>query len=109
MPGSRWPIILRVEDPEGREIGLNEEAWRHIRETHPGITIEKIQTTIEDPHFIMLNETHGSLNYLRMVPERRMFRLAAVKEFPGRNPRFEVSTAYPVAIPPLGKIVWRKQ
>jgi len=107
------PLLFQVRDPEGRILELRRRTWEdHIRPMHPGVEIDWIRTVVEDPDLIIENQGHGSLNYMKVLTHRR-YRLVAAKPRPrDSNPPqwYEVATAYPTAIPPLGhgRIVWSR-
>ena len=115
MPGPPDPpedpqaIIFQVVDPEGREVGLNEGAWYHSRwERGHGMSQDHLRDVIVDPDRIVWNDDNESFNYAKWAPERRFFRLVCAKDWPDRNPRYQVSTAYSRSTPPRGQVVWQK-
>lgn len=89
-------------------MGLNAAAWHKVQVFHPGVSIDVIEETVSNPDRILLNEEHGSLNYVSYMPERRFFRLVGVKEWPDRHPRFQIATAYNPSLPPRGKKIWHR-
>jgi len=99
-----------VVDPEGRSVGLYKRTWENkILRDHGFVELEWVKDLIERPDFIIENDVHGTLNYLKSVNIRR-FRLVSAKPRPTQNPPFVVVTAYPLAIPPFhqGRKIWTR-
>jgi len=93
----------------GRKVGLNEGAWYHSRwERGHGTSQEDIRDTIEHPDRLIEDTQNGTINYLKFVPARKFFRLVGVREKPGREPSFQVATAFGRSTPPPGKVLWQK-
>jgi len=91
-------------------VGLRKQTWDdHIAGRHPGVAIDWIRETVEDPDLIVWNDQNQSLNYM-VGTGRHRFRLVATKERQG-DPGWIVATAYPTAIPPWrqGRIVWTRR
>lgn len=108
-PENPHEIVLLARDPEGNDVGMNAEAWWHIREERGrGIDLEAIRGTIEDPDTIFFDDRHGSRVYATYLRDRRFYRNVCVKRWDGRTPEYQVSTAYGRSLPPMGKAIWRK-
>lgn len=105
-----WLFVTR--DPQGREVGLSGATFSaHIEGRHPGVTPEMIRATIESPDRILENAEHNSVNYVAHVPleQRRLYRLVGAKRFRGMGgPAWSVATAFPKALPPVGRTIWMR-
>src|ERR1700752_2764288 len=108
MPAGDNPLVTQVIDPQGRSVGLYKRTWEEkILRDHAGVQLAWVESTIEDPAFIVQNDVHGSINYLEFVSIRR-FRLVAAKPRENQNPQYVVVSAYPTSILPIhhGRIIW---
>lgn len=103
----------KFKDFWGRSIELSEASWEHIQESHPEITLDAIQSVLEDPLEVREsprradNGTVELFYRAKIHPEGKpRFRVVVVKVL---KSGLYVSTAMTVSAMKNGKTLYRKQ
>lgn len=101
---------VKFEDFRSRTILLSEDSWDHIRESHPEIRIEDIESVLMDPLEVRESPRHEFVELYYQAkahPEGKpRFRLVVVKVL---KDGLYVSTAMTVSAMKTGKTLYRKQ
>ncbi len=100
---------VKLEDFRGRSVELSEEAWEHIREAHPEITLADIRSVLADPLEVRESPRQSFVELFYQAkahPEGKpRFRVVVVKV---RSDGMFISTAMTTTTMKSGKTIYRK-
>jgi hypothetical protein len=108
--------IAKVTDPQGYEVTLEEERWKHIIDGHPEVAklFDILVKTLSEPELIYRDQVDKEVNFYYRLTGRSVLRrddiyMSAVVERSEGNKIARVKTAHLVKQPKKGgEIVWFK-
>ncbi len=95
-------------DYQGREIVLSDESWQHIKDDHPEISIDDIESALLDPDEVRASNTNSKVEIYYSIKTRSLktrFRCVVVKVL---EAGCFVSTAMTTSKMKSGKTIFRK-
>jgi hypothetical protein len=108
--------IAKVTDPQGYEVTLEEERWKHITDGHPEVSklLDILIKALAEPELICRDKADPEVHFYYRLTGRSVLRrddiyMSAVVERSEGNKIANVKTAHLVKQPKKGgEIVWFK-